>query len=419
MNNLQIQCKKTGDFSYEMAIEIPKNEVQKAFEQEYRNLQKKLNLPGFRKGKIPISYIRKNYFSQAQYNTMNSLIETTYVIGIKKENLNPIKAPQLDAQSMKENEKFRFKAQFEVHAQVRVEHYENFTLKAKKEKPTKEEVSKIIENLRSSSAQAVPVIEDRPCQDGDIVHIDLSGDIEGEKDKIPLQQDISIELGKGAIFKEIESGIKGLKCFASTKVEVQMPKEHSEFPNKKVLFHIRLKKLLKKVLPELNDEWAQKMKVKNMDELKKEVLNQLEYQKEQDYQKKLKQQVVLQLEKKNPVEVPPSVLKTQEQHIRASIQQDLKSKGAKEEQIEKYIKENQDKINEQSQRDSKMSYLISALAKKLNLEESLQATEKYIHQHLGDSSKEAKDSRFVDSIRWQRTQNNVLQYIISKSKIEN
>ncbi len=417
MNNLQIQCKKISDFSYEMAVEIPENEVQKAFEQEYRNLQKKLKLPGFRKGKVPFSYIRQNHFSQVQYNTMNFLIETAYMTGLKQENLNPIKSPKLDVQPVKENEKLSFKAHFEVHAQVDVQHYEDFTLKAKKTEPTDEDVSKVIENLRNSSAEVAPVIEDRPCQDGDIVHIDLSGDVEGEKDKVPLQKDISIEIGKGTIFKEIESAIKGLKCPASTKVEVQMPKEHSEFPNKKVLFHVQLKKLLKKVLPELNDEWAQKMKVKSLSELKKEVLRQLQYQKEQDYQKELKHQALLQLVDKNPVTVPPSVLKTQEQHIKASIQHDLKQKGAPAEQIEKYIKDNQDKIDQQSQRDSKLSYLISVLANKLKLEESLEATNHYIHQHLRGNSKEAKNPQFVDSVRWQRTQNNVLQYIIKKSKI--
>ena len=419
MNELQIQCKKTGDFSYEMAVEIPENEVQKAFEQEYRNLQQKLNLPGFRKGKVPVSYIRQNYFSQVQYNTMNSLIEMAYTTGLKKENLNPIQSPKLDVQPVKENEKLAFKAQFEVHAQVHVQHYENFNLKVKKEKPTDEEVSKIIENLRHSSAETAPVIEDRACQDGDIVHVDLSGDMEGEKGKIPTQKDVPIELGKSAVFKEIESALKGLKCPASTKVEVQMPKDHPEFPNKKILFHIQLKKLLKKVLPEVNDEWAKKMKVKNVEELKKEVLKQLENQKEQDYQKELKNQAVLQLVEKNPVKVPPSVLESQLQNVKASIQQDLQKQGASKEQIEKYIQENQDKINEQSQRDSKLSYLMGTLANKLNLEEPIELTRQYIEKHLGPQSKELKDERFVDSIRWQRTQSNVLQHIISKAKISN
>ena len=417
MNNLQIQCKKTGDFSYEMAIEIPETEVQRAFEKEYHQLQQKLNLPGFRKGKVPVSYIRENYFSQVQYNTMNFLIETACTMGFKQENLNPIKSPQLDVKPVGENEKLSFKASFEVHAQVNVKHYENFTLKVKKEEPTEKEITQVIENLRDSSAEKVPVIEDRPCQDGDIVQFDLSGDVEGEKDKIPLQKDISIEIGKGTAFKEIESAMRGSKCPSSKTVEVKMPKEHSEFPNKKVLFHLHLKKLFKKVLPELSDEWAQKMKVKDLNEFKKEVTLQLQQQKEQDYQKELKTQASLELVKKNPVQIPPSVLKQQEQHVRNSIRQDLKQQGATEEYIEKYIIENQKKIDEQSQRDSQLSYLIGTLANQLKLEESKESTLQYVRQHLGQNSKEEKNEQFLNSIQWQRTQNNVLQYIIKKSKI--
>ena len=417
MNDVQIQCKKTGDFSYEMAVEIPPTEVQKAFEKEYRSLQQKLDLPGFRKGKVPLSYIRDNYFSQVQQNTMNSLIETAYMTGLKKENLSPIKSPELEVKPAQENEKLSFKATFEVHAKVSVKSYENFTLKVKKEEPTEKEISQVIENLRNSSAEKVPVIEDRPCQDGDIIQMDLSGDVEGEKGKIPLQQDISIEIGKGSVFKEIESAVKGSKCPSTHAVEMTMPKEHSEFSNKKVLFHIQTKKIFKKVLPELNDEWAKKMKVESFDKLKQEVTLQIKQQKEQDYQKALKNKAALELIKKNPVQVPPAVLKQQEQHIKSSIRHDLKQQGATEEYIEKYIVDNKKKIDEQSHQDSQLSYLIGTLANQLNLEESEESILAYIRQHLGQNSKEENNPHFIDSIRWQRTQNNVLQYIIKKSKV--
>ena len=404
MDNIQIQCKKIGLLQYEMQVQIAPKEVQKAFDQEYRRFQRKISLPGFRKGKAPVDSIRKTHFSRVQSGVVQNLIEKGYLSGLRENNLNPASSPRFDFQPIKEDEPFCFKVQFEIHPEVQVKHYENLQIQAQKHLPSDKEVQQVIENLRNSSAQIKPIEQERPCQKGDVVFIDLSGQVEGGT-ALPLQKNIPVELGRGAVLKEIETAILSMKTNDKKKISARFPKGHPDFSDKKADFNIQLNKISVKILPEVSDQWAQSLKAKNTADLKDIILKQLEDQAEKSYQNELKQKALEQLIEKNPIELPESIIQAQKKHIKADIIQNLKQQRASEEQIQKYLKDHDQNILKRSKWNAQAGYLIQALSKQLNLED----VQKY------QSNKENEE--LEKSMRWQKKQSKVLDFIVQKAQI--
>ena len=399
MNNIQIQCKKIGHLQYEMQVQIAHEEVQKAFDQGYRRFQKQVSLPGFRKGKIPVEHIRKNYFSQIQSDVVQKLVEKAYLSGLKENKLHPASSPRFDFQPIKEEEAFQFKVHFEIHPEVQVKHYENLQIKAKKSLPSDKEVQKVIENLRNSSAQIKAIEQERPCQKGDIVFIDLSGQVEGGT-SLPLQKDIPVELGQGAIFKEIETALLSMKIKEEKIVETSFPKEHPEFSDKKVTFKIQLNKISEKIIPEVSDKWAQTLKAKDLSDLKATILKELEQQAEQSYQNELKQKALEQLVEKNPIELPESIIQSQKEHIQQDIIQKLKQQRASEQQIQKYVKDHEQEILKKSKWNAQAAYLVQSLSKQLNIK-----------------APEHQDKPMKESMHWHYLQSKVLDSIVQKAQI--
>ena len=398
MDNIQIQCKKIDPLRYEMQVQIAPIEVQKAFQQGYRHFQNKVSLPGFRKGKTPIDYIRKNYFSNVQNNVVQNLVEKAYLSGLRENKLNPAGSPRFDFQPIKEDSAFHFKAHFETHPEVQVKHYENLHIKAKKTKPAEKEVQRVIENLRNSSAQIKNIEQERSCQKGDIAFIDLSGQIEGGL-TLPLQKDIPVELGQGAFFKDIETALLSMKIKEEKEVKTCFPKEHSEFPDKKVTFKIQLNKISEKILPEISDQWAQTLKAKDLSDLKSTILTQLEQEAEKSYQNELKQKALEQLIEKNPVDLPESIVQTQKEHIQRDIVQHLKQKKANEKQIQAYLKTHEKDILKKSKWNAQAVYLIQALSKQWGI-------------------KAPKDqNKSTESMHWHYLQDKVLDLIVQKAQI--
>lgn len=405
------ECKQLSRLKYELNFCVPAVQVQKAFDQEYKNAQKKISIPGFRKGKTPISHIRKNYFKKIQYDVLQFLIEKSYTEGLSRHNLNPAGPPQIHFKTINESEDFNCKILLEIHPKIEVNEFENFNLKIKKSQVSLKQVDQVIENLRDSHSKIFPLKKDRPAQKGDIVLIDLSGVME-DGQNLPLQKDLSFELGKNRIMKDIEDCLIGARTGSEQKINSRFSKDHPQFSNKKVEFLVQVKKLSTKIKPDVNDEWAKKLNEKDVKSLKENIFKSLSDQAIQYDQEQLRQLALKQLMEKNPIEAPESVVMEQKKHLISSMESELKKQGLSENKIQEYIKKQDKELVKNSQKNAHASYLISTLAKRLRLEEKKDQIQDYIQR-----KKKNINSSVVENILWQRTQIKVLDYIVKKSKV--
>lgn len=412
MESVKIQCRKLNQFKYELTAQVSQNQVQKVFDKTYRKYQQKVSVSGFRKGKVPLDYIKKNYLSEIKNDVIRDLVNELYREGIKQHQLNPIdQSPQLDIQPIREESSFDFKAQLEVHPQVEVKNFKNLKIEAKKEEVDDKKVLQVIEDLRESSAQKVPLVELRPCREGDLVSIDISGVLENGP-SLPEQKDVSVELGKKLIFPEVEKALVGSQVLEEKTIQTHFPKEHTQFPNKKVTFKIKVQKIFKKVKPEINDEWAQTLKIESVEKLKEDIRLRLNMQFEENYKEELREKVLQDLVQKNPVEIPPSLLALQKRSLLESTQKRLKNQGVSDEQIQKMIQENDKKLNQQSLFQIQAGYLIQALVQKFNFKLDREQTRLLLEK----TSQKKVDDSMVESFHWQRMQTQVLDQLIKENQ---
>ena len=412
MKSLQIQCRKLNHFNYEMEFVVPVPEVQRAFDHSYRQIQKKISVPGFRKGKVPVDYIRKNHQSEAHQKALQTLVENVYIQGLKQHQLNPAGSPKFELKSIQEGQEFQFKAQLEVHPPLDIKNFENLTIQIKKPQVTEKEVMYMIENLRDSSAKKV-LVEDRACQKGDVVHFDLSGELEGGK-VLPAQKEV-VEIGRTSIFKEVETALVGLKTGEKAQAETHFPKEHFQFSNKKVHLHIKLNKIFKKIKPELNDQWAKTLHADTVEKLKQAIEQRLKVQAEQNYQNELREKILRELIDKNPFEVSPSAITAQKKILTADFQKRLKEQGVPEDAMAKLIKKQSDTLTQNSLYHVKAGYVIHSLSKKFDIQEDIQHTRSLLQKN----GEKTLDSSLVESVHFQRIQKKVLDTVIKKSQIQN
>lgn len=393
-----------------MAVCVLADYVQKALDQSCRKLQKEVSIPGFRKGKTPLGYLRQHYWSNIKQDALRYLAEKAYKEGLKQEALYPAGQAQFDFKPLKEGQDFHFKARFEVHPQPEVKNFENLKIQIKKPEVTEEKVQQVIENLRDSSAKKEE--KQGPCQMSDVVCIDISGVVEGGQ-ALPQKNDFLVEVGKNLIFKDIEQALIGMQAGQEKKVETRFPKEQIDLAGKKAAFHIKLKKVFKKIKPEVNDQWVQTLKAENVEQFKKEIKERLKSQAEQDYQEELREKALNELIQKNSFEVPPSILAVQKQRYIDETQKKLKKQGFSEKQIQEWIRKYDKNLEKKSLYHVQAGYLIQSLAEKFNIQRDIQHTQDLLENKM----RRKVDSSMVQSFHWHSIQSQVLDIIIQKAQI--
>ena len=242
-------------------IEIPENMVSDAFNRMYKGIQKEANIKGFRKGKAPISAIKKLYKDRVKSDVLQNLVSDSYESALNEHSLDPISQPQLAFETFEEDQPFSFSAQFEVRPDVTLKQFEKLKVEQEELNVSGEQVEQILEDIRKSRAEQVPVFEDRAAKEGDVAEIDFEGFVDGAPLPNGSGQGHKLELGSQSFIEGFEEGIVGMKVGANKDLNLSFPAEYhaKEIAGRPVTFKVTLKKLYRKDLPELNDEFAQSM----------------------------------------------------------------------------------------------------------------------------------------------------------------
>ena len=155
-------------------IQISAEQVKKSFDANYIKKQKKTELPGFRKGKVPMSHIRSMYKEEVKRDTVISLINEFYSKALEKEKLNPAGDPKIDIKSnIEENKLFGFSVELEIQPTLNID--KDFKVKMVKPsfKVEEKEVDKALENIRLASAKFEVVKENRSLDWGDFAELEI------------------------------------------------------------------------------------------------------------------------------------------------------------------------------------------------------------------------------------------------------
>ena len=248
-------------------MEVPADEVARAFKSVVKRYQKQARIPGFRAGKVPESLIRSRFAAGIRQDVVESVLPAHFRTAIEQQNLHPISQPQVTDLKLEDGQPLNFKAAFEVLPEFSVEGYQQVKIEKPDTSLTEEEFNAELDRVRDSRSTMEPVTEDRALADGDWAQISFKGEIQGEgaAEEGAAQpiggDDVMIEVGGQNTLASFNDALRGAKPGQELKFEVAYPADFGEkrLAGKTVAYDVEVKSSKKKIQPELNDEFAKEL----------------------------------------------------------------------------------------------------------------------------------------------------------------
>ena len=294
-------------------VEVPAQRVDEEIERFLRQLNKQVRVRGFRPGKVPPSILKRRYKDYIEEEVSLKLIDDTYQKIVLEQEIRPVGNPQIEREGLKEGEAFRYSAIVDVRPQVEVSGYLGLRLRKREPETTPQMVEERLEALRDSEAKAKELEAPRGVGEGDLVLIDLKGEVEGEPRRKIERNDYTLLMGSSPFPPKFEDNLRGVMVGEMREFTVTYPEDHPEgaLAGKEVRFQIQVKDIKEVVKPELNDDFAKDMGCENLEELKTQLRETLRQEEEAKIREAYKEEVKGLLLSQNSFEVPPSMIEAQ------------------------------------------------------------------------------------------------------------
>lgn len=268
-----------------ITIEIDSAAVTKEMEKTISEIGKKAKIPGFRPGKAPKNIVEKHFGGEVHSEVLNRLISTYYLQAIKDNNIKPVDMPAIDTISeLSKESPLSFVATVEVRPNITLGVYDGIEVKERDIAVTEEEVSQTVERLRDMYAQ-LEVVEGRPIENSDTGIIDFEGFDDGKSISGAKATDYLLTLGSKSLIPGFEEQLVGMNRGDTREIKVTFPADYNnkDLAGKNASFTVVLKEIKKKVLPELNDEFAKELgDYKSLADLKETIKKDIEARKRSD-----------------------------------------------------------------------------------------------------------------------------------------
>ena len=248
-------------------LDIPAEDVSKAFQAVVRNYRKYAKIPGFRPGKVPESVIRRRYATEIRKDVIDGLLPERFNQGVRDLGVKPVGQPQVTELNIEDGQPLHVKAVFEFIPDFSIDGYQDVKVEKPSVEVTEEEFSHELEQLRESRATIEPVEEDRVLADGDWAQISYTGQVENEPDAAPLAgEDALVEIGGKDTVEAFTTILRGAKPGQELKAEVIYPADYTEakLGGKTVAYDVTVKAIKKRIIPELNDDFAKEIDRKSV-----------------------------------------------------------------------------------------------------------------------------------------------------------
>ena len=267
-----------------LTFDIDTETIQKGIDHAFTRTQKRISVPGFRKGHVPRTIFNQMYGEESLYqDALNDVLPDAYEAAIKEAGIEPVDQPQVNVESMEKGQPWTLTATVAVKPEVTLGDYKGMEVPEQDTFVSDADVDSELENKRQQQAELV-LKEDEAAADGDTVVIDYEGSVDGEKFDGGSADNYSLVLGSGSFIPGFEDQLVGHKAGEDVDVNVTFPEDYhaKDLAGKDALFKVKIHEVKEKQLPELDDEFAKDVDedVETLAELKDKVKKQLQDQKE-------------------------------------------------------------------------------------------------------------------------------------------
>jgi trigger factor len=404
----------------EIQVEVPADEVTRTTESLVQKYQKLARLPGFRRGHVPASIIKQRFSEDIKSEVVETLVPRYFRQEAEKKGLVPVSQPRVTDLHIHDGEPLRFKASFEVMPEVKVEGYKELRAEKLEITVTDTEVEETLNGLREQHAAFNPV-EGRALAEGDFAQVSLDGtpreaDPAAKTQPVHLDE-ILVEIGGKSTMQEFTENLRGANPGDEKTFDVVYPQDYSDkrLAGKTFSYTVKVQAIKRKVLPELNDEFAKELgsEFSNIDEVKKRVREDMEAEKKHHAEHEAKDKLLAELIKRHDFAVPESLVEHQidvrlERGLRALVAQGMRSEDMKKMDLNR-LRAGQ---REQAVQEVKASLLLDKIADA----EKIEVGDDEIDREIEALAQQSKQT--PDAIRARLTRDGALDRIRNRIRNE-
>lgn len=412
----------------EVKIELPWATVKDEMDRACRELAKGLSLPGFRKGKVPMSLVRQRYGRQVSEDAVARLMQDALEAALVQHRLRPVSRVELSRGEIREGEPYAFTARFEVRPDIELQEYKGLGEEKGAAQVKPEDVDREIDRLREEHAALAPIEGRDTAEKGDVAVIDYRASRDGRAIKGGERQGYLLHIGAGKAVPGFEDRVVGMRVGEEREFDLEFPREgtDSELAGQTVHFSVRLVGLKRRDVPALTDEFVLDLGDKalaTVADLRSRIEQSLRAREEARLAEEQREKLIGRLIEKNPFPVPPSMVERQQQAYLAEMEALLGEGGGLERlgvARDKLLSD----LRQRAERSVRGNLLLLAVAEREKIEVSdadLEAHIVQLSEKLGQNTAQVK-ARFAEGeareeLRYRLLRDKVLEYLLHSSNM--
>ena len=367
---MKVQVEELSPIDKKLVVEIAADEVNKSLEAQYKHLARTRKVRGFRPGKVPKQLVKRMFGAEAAATVGQELLQSCVVDALKEAELDPLDMKDVETEPVAEGQPFTFSIRCEVKPTFTLQGVAELDLERRETEPTDEDIARQLEQMREAHAELEPV-EDRGADIGDTLTIDYSGKLVGEEEPFEggTGTDHDVALGTGSLVPGFEDQLVGAVEGDERCVELTFPEDYVEhLAGKAAVFTVTVKAVRRKVLPDLDDDFAVDLEFEDLDALRASVYDRLSQKAQEAEDGRIRGEIVDTLIAANPLEVPPSLINQAAENLRRQLSYHLAMSGMQSEQLEQALGAQSGYIQQRAHELAHRDMLLAAVVQDYGLE---------------------------------------------------
>ncbi len=399
---MKASWEKTETNTGVLTVETDVEKVNAALDRAFQKVVKKVNVPGFRKGRVPRIVFEQRFGVESLYqDAVDILLPEAYEEAIRQTGIEPVAQPEIDIEQIEKGKTFIFKATVTVKPEVKLGEYKGLEVEVPEDQfqVTDEDVDQELKQMQKQQGQ-LEAVEDGEVQSGDRVIIDFDGYVDGEAFEGGKAEKYTLEVGSGTFIPGFEDQLIGMKPNEEKDVHVTFPEEYhvEKLAGQPAVFKVKLHEIKRLYLPELDDEFAQDVSdFDTLDELKEDIRKRLLEKAESDKENFIRNRLVEEATNNSEMEIPPVMIEREVEQMLKQFEQQLSYQGLNLENYLQFTGQDEEKLKEQMKDEAEKKIRTDLVIEAISKAEAIEVTDEEVEKEIEELAKQME--RDVAEIR--------------------
>ncbi len=371
---MSVSVEKLENSMAVLTIEVSAEEVDKETNKVYNRQKSRMNVPGFRKGHAPRKMLEKMYGEDIfLMDAVNDLINSSYPGAVDECGEDVVSMPEIELVQAANGQPLVYKATVALKPPVSLGKYKGIEVEKKEVVVTDEDIDAELKREQEKNA-STETVTDRPVKDGDQIKLDFDGSVDGVPFDGGKAEDYDLKVGSGSFIPGFEEQLVGAEIGKEMEVHVTFPENYqaAELAGKPAVFKCTVKEIKEKILPEIDDTFADEVsEFSTLEEMKADIRTKIQARREQERRTEIETEVMEAVIADAQISIPEPMLKTQQERLVDEFAQMVSSQGIPFEQYLQYTGETREKMvedrKEQAEKRIRSSLCLEQIVKEENI----------------------------------------------------